>query len=325
MALPAILPPDASIEILRQREFADGDGVRVFFRETLAAGEATHVEDCGFRHSGRPLHSDELIALAVDGRALNDASLYFLDRFWLATPEARAADPAPLGDLAGLPRLSPSLAYALQQALDGLPLAAIYALLAASYSLVYGLVGRINLAFGDLAAAGGYATALGALLAAGETPAAVLATALTPWRGERGAVGSGDQPLGLAPLSGASGQQMLVASVGLAISLGELLRLAQGNRQIWVSPMFNAPFGVARAPGFIVATAPDALLAVGCAAPGLAAERWSPRCVRDLKFSGAGAPMPTIRWPRNCSASVRARFWRRPSRWPARWPVSRAS
>ena len=41
-----------------------------------------------------------------------------------------------------------------------MPLAAIYALLAAAYSLVYGLVGRINLAFGELAAAGGYAAAL---------------------------------------------------------------------------------------------------------------------------------------------------------------------
>ncbi len=34
---------------------------------------------------------------------------------------------------------------------------AIYALLAAAYSLIYGLVGRINFAFGELAAAGGYA------------------------------------------------------------------------------------------------------------------------------------------------------------------------
>ena len=54
--------------------------------------------------------------------------------------------------------------------INGLPLAAIYALLAAAYSLVYGLVGRINLAFGEFAAAGGYAAALGALLAAALTP-----------------------------------------------------------------------------------------------------------------------------------------------------------
>ena len=89
-----------------------------------------------------------------------------LIRYWLATPEGRAADPAPLGDLSGAPTLPPALAYALQQAINGLPLAAVYALLAASYSLVYGLVGRINLAFGQIAAAGGYAAALGAVLTA---------------------------------------------------------------------------------------------------------------------------------------------------------------
>ena len=70
------------------------------------------------------------------------------------------------------------VAYGLQQAINGLPLAAIYALLAAAYSLVYGLVGRINLAFGELAAAGGYAATFGVLLAAGYAPAAMLALAL---------------------------------------------------------------------------------------------------------------------------------------------------
>ena len=43
------------------------------------------------------------------------------------------------------------MAYALQMALDGLPLASIYALLAAAYSLIYGLIGRINFAFGEIA------------------------------------------------------------------------------------------------------------------------------------------------------------------------------
>ena len=51
--------------------------------------------------------------LAIDGRPFSDVSLYFLVRFWLATPDARAADPAPLGDVAALPRLPPRGAYAL--------------------------------------------------------------------------------------------------------------------------------------------------------------------------------------------------------------------
>ena len=203
--------------------------------------------------------------LAIDGRPLSDVSLYFLVRFWLATPEARDADPAPLGDVVALPRLPRYAAYAFQQALNGLPLAAIYALLAASYSLVYGLVGRINLAFGDFAAAGGYAAALGALLAVGQSPATILATALALGGAAAATWGIATSRWVFHPLRGATGQQALVASVGLAMAIGEFLRLAQGNRPVWVSPMLNAPFGLARSGDFVVTSAPDALLSGGCA------------------------------------------------------------
>jgi branched-chain amino acid transport system permease protein len=81
------------------------------------------------------------------------------------------------------------------------------------------------------------------------------------------------------PLRGATGQQALVATVGLALALDEFLRLAQGNRQLWTSPMFNAPFGLARAGGFIVTSALDTLLAGGFAVASgvtlLAVMRWS--------------------------------------------------
>jgi branched-chain amino acid transport system permease protein len=206
-----------------------------------------------------------MIALAIDGRPLSDVSLYFLVRFWLATPEARDADPAPLGDVTQLPRLPRSAAYALQQALNGLPLAAIYALLAAAYSLVYGLVGRINLAFGDFAAAGGYAAALGALLAVGQTPATILATALALGGAAAALWGIATSRWVFHPLRGATGQQALVASVGLAMAIDEFLRLTQGNRPVWVSPMLNAPFGLARAGDFVVTSAVDALLSGGFA------------------------------------------------------------
>ncbi len=58
-----------------------------------------------------------------------------------------------------------ALAIGLQHALFTLPPVAIYALLAAAYALVYGLVGRINLAFGELAAVSGYAAFLGFAIA----------------------------------------------------------------------------------------------------------------------------------------------------------------
>jgi branched-chain amino acid transport system permease protein len=265
MALPAVAPPDSTIEVVSQHEFPDGRGLRVVFRLDRAASASSHFVDCRYRQPGRPLRSDEMIALAIDGRPLSDVSLFFLTRFWLPTPEARDADPAPLGGLGELPRLPPSAAYALQQGLDGLPLAAIYALLAAAYSLVYGLVGRINLAFGDFAAAGGYAAALGALLTVGQTPATILATALALGGAAAAAWGIATSRWVFYPLRDATGQQALVASVGLAMAIDEFLRLTQGNRPVWVSPMLNAPFGLARAGDFVVTSALDALLAGGFA------------------------------------------------------------
>jgi branched-chain amino acid transport system permease protein len=262
MALPALAPPDAVIAILEQTAFPDGRGLRVDYRLTeLGAPTQTRFAECRFRLPGRPKRSEDLIGVTTDGGPLSDVELFMLIRYWLTTPDARAADPAPLGDVAGLPVAPPAFAYALQQAINGLPLAAVYALLAAAYSLVYGLVGRINLAFGDIAAAGGYAAALGAMLAVSEAPATILALALTFGAANAAFWGVAASRWVFQPLHHASGQQALIASIGLALALGEFLRLTQGNRPNWVSPVLNAPFGVARAGGFVVTTAPNALLA----------------------------------------------------------------
>ena len=131
-------------------------------------------------------------------------------------------------------------------ALDGLPLSAIYALLAAAYSLVYGLIGRINFAFGELAAAGGYAAAMAALALAGLPPAPLLAAAFALAASSRCGWGFASARAVFIPLRSASGQQALVATVGLALFLQELLRLAQGDRTSWMSPLLNQPFALAR-------------------------------------------------------------------------------
>jgi branched-chain amino acid transport system permease protein len=266
MALPALAEPDARLTIVRQRENADGRGVQVDYAERDSGGaDAEHLAQCRFRAPGRPLRSADLVDIEIDGAPLGEANLYFLVRFWLATPEARAADPAPLGDISVLPVLPPQAAYFLQQAINGLPLTAVYALLAAAYSLVYGLVGRINLAFGELAAAGGYAAALGAGLFTGGAPAALLSVALIFAVFVAATWGIAGSRWVFQPLHRASGQIVLVATIGLALFLQEFLRLTQGSRQQWVSPILNAPFAVARSGDFIVTTAPNALLAAGLA------------------------------------------------------------
>jgi len=262
MALPAIEAPDTAIKLLSQAEMQDGRGVRIDYR-AAAPGEAaqSHFAVCRFIAPGRPRRSQDLVAVETDRGPLSDLQLLMLIRFWLATPEARAADPAPLGDIEQLASAPLPLAYALQQAVNGLPLAAIYALLAAAYSLLYGLIGRINLAFGELAAAGGYAAGFGFLLASGQAPGAILTLALVLAMSTAAAYGVVAGRFVFAPLHRASGQQALVATVGLALFLQEFLRLTQGAQLHWVNPMLNEPFAILRAGDFIVTTTPIAMAA----------------------------------------------------------------
>ena len=259
MALPALNAEGVALDIVRESEDPDGRGVEVVYRADGA--DRRHVAHCRYVRPGRPNHSTDLASLALDGESLGDVRLFFLIRFWLATPEGRAADPAPLGRIDALPQLPPRAAYALQQTVDALPLTSVYALLATAYALIYGLIGRINFAFGALAATGGYAAAFGASLWLGGAPAPLYLTAgafavfaATGWGAVSGAAV-------FAPLRGASAQRTLVATVGLAIFLSELLRLTQGSRAQWVPPVLNTPFGLARAGDFIVTTSADALLA----------------------------------------------------------------
>ncbi len=261
MTIVAIEAPDATIRILKQTPFPDGRGLRIDYLAG-AAGEtlAPHFAECRFLAPGRPRKSQDLVSVATDRGELGEYQLATLIRFWLATSEARAADPSPLAGAESVWRAPLPLAYGLQQAINGLPLAAIYALLAAAYSLVYGLVGRINLAFGELAAAGGYAASFGVLLAAGQAPAATLALALLLAISTASAFGVASGRLVFAPLHRASGQQALVATVGLSLFLQEFLRLTQGARIHWVNPILNEPFALLRAGDFFAVATPIAFL-----------------------------------------------------------------
>ena len=261
MALPALMPQEARIAILKQEADPDGRGLRVAFTAEAPGGEPrNHLAACRFRMAGRPRESRDLTSLTLDGLALSETQLLFLIRYWLATPEGRASDPAPIGDVSALPQAPHGLAYGLQMALDGLPLASIYALLAAAYSLIYGLIGRINFAFGEIAAAGGYATAIAAVAMLGWPPAPLLIAAFALAAALASGWAFASARLVFIPLREARGQQVLVATVGLAIALRELLRLAQGDRSSWMSPQLNQPFALARSGDFVAVATPMAFV-----------------------------------------------------------------
>jgi branched-chain amino acid transport system permease protein len=261
MALPALIPQDSRIAILTQAPDKDGRGLNVAFTAEAPGEERqTHLAACRFREPGRPRESRDLTSLTLDGQPLSETRLFVLIRYWLATPEGRDADPAPLGDLSALPVVPHAIAYGLQMALDGLPLASIYALLAAAYSLIYALIGRINFAFGEIAAAGGYAAAIAALAMLGWPPAPLLTAVFVLAAVVASAWGFASAHVLFIPLRQARGQQVLVATVGLAIFLRELLRLAQGDRSSWMSPQLNQPLALARAGDFVAVVTPMAFV-----------------------------------------------------------------
>jgi branched-chain amino acid transport system permease protein len=261
MALPALMPQDARIAILAQAPDPDARGLNVIFTaQTPDEEPQNHLAACRFRDPGRPRESRDLTSLTLDGQPLSESRLFLLIRYWLETPEGRAADPAPIGDLSALPVVPHAIAYGLQMALDGLPLASIYALLAAAYSLIYALIGRINFAFGEIAAAGGYAAAMAALAMVGWPPAPLLIAVFVLAAVVSSAWGFASAHVLFIPLRQARGQQVLVATVGLALFLRELLRLAQGDRSSWMSPQLNQPFALARSGDFVAVATPMAFV-----------------------------------------------------------------
>ncbi|MGB9365986.1 MAG: branched-chain amino acid ABC transporter permease [Xanthobacteraceae bacterium] len=260
LILPVLHAEGAEIREIRVGPASVGrSGVRIDYaaREPGTASKP-HFAACGF--GGTTFERDrlDLIAVETDEGALGEARLLYLKRFWLSEAEREGTTP-PAPDR--LPQLSVTAAYALQQFVNATALAAVYALLATAYSLIYGLVGRINLAFGEIAVLGAYG-AIGGVAAAialgigdaitGLAIAFVLAAAISA--GWSVLVGR----LVIAPLHARHrlGQPILIATAAVALSVQEFLRISQGARERWTPPTFNQPIALARAQDFIVTVTP---------------------------------------------------------------------
>jgi branched-chain amino acid transport system permease protein len=252
-------------------------GVRIDYA-ARAPGEPSRVRyvACGF--GGRAFWADrlDLVAVETDSGRLGDAQLYYLKRFWFAAPP-RAGES--VGGGPAVPVLPPSIAYGAQQFINAIAPSAVYALLATAYSLIYGITGRINLAFGEIAMLGAYGAVgtIAVLVALGlDDPLAGVAVALAA-----AAVFSGlwSAVIGrcvIAPLHARHrlGQPILVATVGLAIALQEFLHLSQGVRDRWVPSLFKEPIALARAGAFVVTVTPMQIAVVISTLAAAAAMLW---------------------------------------------------
>jgi len=132
--------------------------------------------------------------------------------------------------------------YFLQQVVNGASLGAVYALIALGYTTVYGIVGMINFAHGDIYMVGAFISlvAVLALAAIGITylPLALLLvlllavafTATYGWTLER---------VAYRPLRGASRLAPLISAIGVSIVLQNYVQLAQGARAKPLQPLIT--------------------------------------------------------------------------------------
>jgi branched-chain amino acid transport system permease protein len=145
--------------------------------------------------------------------------------------------------------------YFLQQLINGVTLGAIYGLIAIGYTMVYGIIGMINFAHGDVFMVGAFIALITflALLAIGVTAVplalfivllvAMALTALYGWTVERFAYRPLRRSFRLAPL---------ISAIGMSIVLENYVQIAQGARVKTLPPVIHGGYTLTESGGFAV-------------------------------------------------------------------------
>ena len=145
------------------------------------------------------------------------------------------------------------MAYFLQQLINGIALGSIYGLIAIGYTMVYGIVGMINFAHGDVFMVGSFIALilLLVLLSVGVTmiPLALLIvlllamalTAVWGWSIERIAYRPLRESFRLAPL---------ITAIGISIILQNFIQVAQGARVKPLQPVVTGNYVLFEEGGF---------------------------------------------------------------------------
>jgi branched-chain amino acid transport system permease protein len=145
--------------------------------------------------------------------------------------------------------------YFLQQLINGLTLGSIYGLIAIGYTMVYGIIGMINFAHGDIFMVGAFVALIAflALIAIGVTAVpvalflvllvAMAITALYGWTVERLAYRPLRRSFRLAPL---------ISAIGMSIALQNYIQISQGARVKPLQPVVTGGYTLIDGGGFAV-------------------------------------------------------------------------
>ncbi len=147
------------------------------------------------------------------------------------------------------------MAYFLQQLINGLTLGAIYGLIAIGYTMVYGIIGMINFAHGDIYMIGAFLSIITFLVLGtigfSYVPLALLVvlilsvclTATYGWTVER---------IAYRPLRGSPRLAPLISAIGMSIFLQNYVQLLQGARNKVLQPVIPGGMPVFECEGFTV-------------------------------------------------------------------------
>ena len=147
------------------------------------------------------------------------------------------------------------MAYALQQLINGVTLGMIYGLIAVGYTMVYGIIGMINFAHGDVFMIGSFLSliALTALSGFGVTsvPLALLLT-LVFAAGIASLYGWTIERLAYRPLRGSFRLAPLISAIGMSIVLQAFAQISQGARVKVIAPQIPGGVQIMNMDGFAV-------------------------------------------------------------------------
>jgi len=138
--------------------------------------------------------------------------------------------------------MTETLLYLIQQLINGLTIGSTYALIAIGYTMVYGIIGMINFAHGEIYMIGSYVTfiVIAGLLGMGMVSlpvilivaliVAVVMASTYGWTVER---------VAYRPLRGSNRLIPLISAIGMSIFLQNYVVLAQGSRDVALPPQIT--------------------------------------------------------------------------------------
>jgi len=147
------------------------------------------------------------------------------------------------------------VAYALQQLINGVTLGMIYGLIAVGYTMVYGIIGMINFAHGDVFMIGAFLSliALTGLSALGITSVPLaLALTLVFAAGIASLYGWTVERLAYRPLRGSFRLAPLISAIGMSIVLQAFAQISQGARVKVIAPQIPGGVQIMNMDGFAV-------------------------------------------------------------------------